>query len=93
MNFNKFISGTIFILPGRKYPRLVFDNYLYNVHKSYGSKTRWRCMFENKTKCTAVLHTYGNYVVARKSHNHAPYPLDHTQTTTPREVKVIRHVD
>ncbi|KAG5900265.1 hypothetical protein JTB14_000792 [Gonioctena quinquepunctata] len=88
----KTISDIIFILPGRKYPRIVIDDYEFNVHKKEANKTRWRCTNESKTKCTAVLYTFGNTVITRRSHNHIANKMENLSKIGLRKsVKVIRY--
>ncbi|XP_060525350.1 modifier of mdg4-like isoform X33 [Cylas formicarius] len=63
-------DGIIYILPGRKHPRIRFNDYEFNIHKKETFRTRWRCSHESRTKCPAVLYSTGNMVQVRRTHNH-----------------------
>nr|CAH7732200.1 unnamed protein product [Callosobruchus chinensis] len=55
-----------------KYPRMIMDNYQYQIHYQDPSKTRWRCRMHQKNLCRAILYTTGNCVLIHNGHNHAP---------------------
>ncbi|XP_072393839.1 uncharacterized protein [Diabrotica undecimpunctata] len=81
----------IFVLPGRKYPRIIVDEYEYNVHKKEENKTRWRCTNESRTKCTATLYTFGHTVIMKRSHNHPKSRIDSlNKIGVPKFVNIIR---
>nr|CAI5843118.1 unnamed protein product [Callosobruchus analis] len=80
----------IFVVAGKKYPRIIVDHYEYSVHKKVGLKTRWRCALESKTRCKAVCYTYGNNVVLRKIHSHQPSAFNESLVGTYRKVNITR---
>nr|CAH7732202.1 unnamed protein product [Callosobruchus chinensis] len=80
----------IYVLQGRKYPRILVDQHEYNVHKKEENRTRWRCTSEKNTKCKAVCYTSGNTVVLRRQHNHPPKQIDNLNLLTSQYVKIIR---
>ncbi|XP_076252156.1 uncharacterized protein LOC143191191 isoform X30 [Rhynchophorus ferrugineus] len=67
-------SGTVYLGSGPKgkNPKVIVDHHVYCMHRINGSKTRWRCIYCNKTKCTAILYTYGSVVDVIRRHNHEP---------------------
>lgn len=71
-HFSVYLSvlDLIYVLPGRKHPRIVVDGFEFNVHQRKQNQTRWRCMYE-RTKCSVVLYTFGNTVIVRRTHNHS----------------------
>ncbi|XP_056644124.1 modifier of mdg4-like isoform X46 [Diorhabda sublineata] len=81
----------IFVLPGRKYPRIIVDGFEYNVHKKEETKTRWRCTNGSKTKCTATIYSYGNTVIMKRLHNHPKNKIDSlNKIGVPKFVKILR---
>lgn len=84
------LDAIVYILPGRKHPRLRLHGYEYNVHKQEQSRTRWRCTQESRSKCAAVLYTTGNSVEVRRGHNHpAATGNDDSTMLSSRPVKVF----
>lgn len=66
------ILGTIFVGKGRKNPVLVLNNYEYNIHTKKENRTRWRCVYYWRTKCSACIYTTGATATVPYSHNHEP---------------------
>lgn len=88
-----YFLDVIFVLPGRKHPRIEVDGFEYNVHKTKAHKTRWRCMNESKTKCTSVVYTFGNTVIVKKAHNHEQKnTTDTSKVGVPKYVKIVREI-
>ncbi|XP_063907102.1 modifier of mdg4-like isoform X38 [Zophobas morio] len=65
-------QGVIHFIKGHKYPKLILDNNEFIVHQKGNSRTRWRCVHCNKTRCKAALFTSGKVVRVFYEHNHPP---------------------
>ncbi|XP_057667862.1 modifier of mdg4-like isoform X26 [Diorhabda carinulata] len=63
---------TVYFGKALKHPRLIMDNYEYQIHYFEPNKTRWRCRLHTKLKCRAILYTTGNIVYLHSNHNHRP---------------------
>ncbi|CAH1986781.1 unnamed protein product [Acanthoscelides obtectus] len=81
---------TIYFCEGRKYPKLLIDNYQFQIHRREEKKTRWRCVNCNKTKCTARAFTFGKTVSVHDTHNHGFPKIDSNIVLVPQLVKLIR---
>ncbi|KAH1028213.1 hypothetical protein HUJ05_001588 [Dendroctonus ponderosae] len=76
------LDAVIYILPGRKNPRLKLNDYEYVVHKQDQMRTRWRCT-KRRFKCPAALYSSGKCVEVRRTHNHPSEPRsDHDLNVT-----------
>ena len=64
--------GTIFFDVGKKYPKIILENYAYTVHKKMQNKTLWICPGYYKTKCKCKITTTGRMVQISGEHNHGP---------------------
>lgn len=68
-----FFLETVCFEPGKKYPRIVVDDYEYQVNNRTETKNAWRCILYRKKGCMARLTTYGNVVELKdREHNHPP---------------------
>ncbi|KAI5646773.1 FLYWCH zinc finger domain-containing protein [Phthorimaea operculella] len=55
--------------------KIFLDGYSYNLHRTIGAKTRWRCR-SGHDSCKAVVFTIDDDVVTQKGeHNHPPFDL------------------
>ncbi|KAF7282369.1 hypothetical protein GWI33_002747 [Rhynchophorus ferrugineus] len=61
-------DGIIYIVGGRKHPRLMLNDYEYSVHVQEHFRTRWRCT-NRRNNCSAVIYTTGNRVECSKCTN------------------------
>lgn len=57
---------------GTKNPKIIVDDYNFNVAKKYSTRTWWICSEYSKTKCKARARTMGNMVHITGVHNHLP---------------------
>nr|XP_023014970.1 modifier of mdg4-like isoform X28 [Leptinotarsa decemlineata] len=82
----------IYFCQGRKYPKIVVDGYTYIMQKRHDHKSRWRCAYCNKTKCKAILFTFGKTVRLNNqhAHNHSPPPPMSMDDLIPQLFTVIR---
>ncbi|CAG9856470.1 unnamed protein product [Phyllotreta striolata] len=80
----------IYFCSGRKYPKIVVDGYHYIMQKQSDRHSRWRCSYCNKTRCRAILYSFGKTVKTVQSHNHAPQTLSTNEDLIPQMVNVIR---
>ncbi|KAK9884690.1 hypothetical protein WA026_007535 [Henosepilachna vigintioctopunctata] len=92
-----FISGTIYVTSGLKYPKLVLDKYVFTVTVKYENKTQWTCSRNNSRKhekrCGARLVTCGKTVHLLNKHNHDPVVDDkELRKMIPQLVTIIRGV-
>ncbi|XP_060525343.1 modifier of mdg4-like isoform X27 [Cylas formicarius] len=81
---------TIHIGRGRKHPKILVDGNYFNLHKRFRNKTRWRCGYVNRSKCTATLYTSGKIVKLVSRHNHEPNTLTVDNTMIPQQAVVVR---
>lgn len=90
-----FIIGTIYVGKGRKYPKLVLDNYVFRFHRRKYGKTRWLCPAASVSKCKATLYTYGTTVEFLYKHNHEPLKQHgyEGEDLIPRKFNIIRRND
>ncbi|XP_044262653.1 protein tramtrack, beta isoform-like isoform X20 [Tribolium madens] len=65
-------QGTIFFDVGKKYPKIILNNYSYTVHKKLTNRTCWICPSYYKTKCRCKVTTTGRVVHITGEHNHGP---------------------
>ncbi|RZC39653.1 FLYWCH domain containing protein [Asbolus verrucosus] len=65
-------GGVIYVIPGNKNPKLLLDDCDFVINQKGDKKTRWRCTSYYKTRCKAVLMTYGRVVEVINVHNHNP---------------------
>lgn len=82
----QFLLGTyqeIHFIPGSKHPKLIFDNYQYNLEKKTMKKTIWSCTMKGLQKCKARLTTYGKTLcVFNEIHNHPPVERNYNPVTS-----------
>lgn len=71
------ISGIIYIGKAQKYPKIILYNYEYQMHIKEHNRTRWRCKYQKKLKCRAVLYTTGKNVYVSHPHSHDPQNIKH----------------
>ncbi|CAH1381106.1 unnamed protein product, partial [Tenebrio molitor] len=69
--------GLIYVIPGRKNPKLVLDHNEFVINRKFKNRTTWRCTAYHKTKCRSALCTYGKIVKIYNYHNHSPYANHH----------------
>ncbi|CAG9764327.1 unnamed protein product [Ceutorhynchus assimilis] len=62
----------MYLIYGRKHPQIVLDSYIFNVQRTSGTKSRWRCKRSVRSlgSCKAFLVISGKWVHASESHNH-----------------------
>ncbi|XP_018573594.1 protein tramtrack, beta isoform isoform X14 [Anoplophora glabripennis] len=82
-------QGTIFVGKGRKNPVLVLSNYEYSIHRKKMNRTRWRCIYYSRTKCSACIYTTGSTVTTLYDHNHEPRKINHN-FLTPQKVTFVK---
>ncbi|XP_076252157.1 uncharacterized protein LOC143191191 isoform X31 [Rhynchophorus ferrugineus] len=80
-------EGVIYLMRGRKHPRLGLDGYEYSLHRKEPTRSRWRCANVGRTKCGAILYTSGDEVEIRRGHNHPVWTTEKKD-----EVPIPRHV-
>lgn len=80
--------GIIYFGKAQKHPKIILDNHIYQIHIQEPGKTRWRCKFQTKQKCKAILYTTGNNVYVHNSHNH-PSEKVNVHNLFSKSVKVI----
>lgn len=52
---------------------VILNGYSYHCSGAIGSRFRWRCSARQRSRCCAVVYTYGDHIVElRKEHNHPP---------------------
>lgn len=78
----------IYIGKAQKHPKLILDNYIYQIHIAEPGKTRWRCKYQTKYKCRAYLYSTGNNVFVQNTHSH-PTEQVNLDDLFPKKVKVI----
>lgn len=73
MRINKFdFSDTIYFDVGTKNPKIIIDEYDFNLARKTEQKTMWICSGYFKTKCRARATTSGRMVYVSGVHNHEP---------------------
>ncbi|XP_076252153.1 uncharacterized protein LOC143191191 isoform X27 [Rhynchophorus ferrugineus] len=68
-------QGTIYFMPGRKYPKIIFNSYEYRLHYRAGNKSFWRCIECTNSRCRAKFMSFGTNTIRIKSsvdHSHNP---------------------
>lgn len=65
-----FLSDVIYILPGKKNPKIVVQNNAYVINKKSEGRTSWRCAMYFKTKCSGRIVTRGKTLSVAAPHNH-----------------------
>ncbi|CAG9856464.1 unnamed protein product [Phyllotreta striolata] len=65
-------ENTIYFDVGNKNPKIIVDNYDFNMATKMPTKTKWLCSGYYKTKCKARATTSGRMVQITGLHNHAP---------------------
>ncbi|KAI5646741.1 FLYWCH zinc finger domain-containing protein [Phthorimaea operculella] len=70
------VTGSCQVMVSSRGTRKIFlDGYSYNLHRTIGAKTRWRCR-SGHDSCKAVVFAIEDDVVAQKGeHNHPPFNL------------------
>lgn len=88
-----YILGIIYFTKGStmKYPRLIINNYEYQIHIHDVGKTRWRCRWHQKLKCRAIIYTSGKTVFINSDHNHAPLGEIDCRNLTGQLVTFVRN--
>ncbi|XP_063907104.1 modifier of mdg4-like isoform X40 [Zophobas morio] len=79
-------GGIIHVVAGTKNPILVVQNHQFIVSYKGRNKTWWRCSSKYRTKCTAILCTYGKIVEIIGVHNHRPESYHQNQRTFSQHV-------
>ncbi|KAK9884691.1 hypothetical protein WA026_007537 [Henosepilachna vigintioctopunctata] len=64
--------GKIYVVPGRKYPKIVLNDDSYEKSIQSNDRTFWRCTQYYKTKCASRIITMGNKLIKKYQHNHHP---------------------
>lgn len=73
---------------GKKYPKIVLEDFEYYLLRRLGSKTRWRCTSYRKSFCQCALLTYDRVVEVVNKHNHRR-PLHLTRDDEFKQVVMI----
>ncbi|KAL3277333.1 hypothetical protein HHI36_012684 [Cryptolaemus montrouzieri] len=82
------VGGTIYVVAGKKNPKLIVNDNEFEMNLKTGNQTIWRCRMYYQTKCKARLWTFGNKLTKRNVHNHSPMkPFYHNQT--PLNVNIV----
>ncbi|KAG5874950.1 hypothetical protein JTB14_018865 [Gonioctena quinquepunctata] len=66
------IQNTIYFDVGTKNPKIIVDDYDFNMARKTDVKTMWICAGYFKTKCKARATTSGRMVYINGTHNHDP---------------------
>lgn len=66
------ISDAIYFDVGTKNPKIIVDDYDFNMANKSSTKTKWICSGYFKTKCKARAATSGRMVLVTGLHNHPP---------------------
>lgn len=88
INDNLIFLGIIYIGKALRYPKIILNDYEYQIHIKTGNRTRWRCR-ERNAKCKAILYTSGNTVSMQHDHNHPKVAVDYTNLVT-HKVNITR---
>ncbi|XP_076252165.1 uncharacterized protein LOC143191191 isoform X39 [Rhynchophorus ferrugineus] len=79
-------QGIISFCAGRKYPQMIYNNYMFKIHNKGVDRTYWECIFRSKTKCRARITTRAATMLVSEGHNHSPPdflpPIINTQQVT-----------
>lgn len=70
--FYYYILDTIYFDVGTKNPKIVVDDYDFNMARKTPNKTVWICSGYYKTKCKTRATTSGRMVYINGIHNHEP---------------------
>ncbi|KAK9884687.1 hypothetical protein WA026_007532 [Henosepilachna vigintioctopunctata] len=82
----------IYFLPsGKKYPKIMIENYEFVTHLKQRDSTRWRCGYSVKTNCRAYIITSGKVLHLYKPHNHPPTFNGDTSSVPSSLVQVVNH--
>lgn len=73
----------------RRHPKLIIDDYEYQIYDKSIQKTGWRCRYFRKHKCKAKLFTTGKTVRVYNDHNHPPDNVDYNHLVKTK-VTIIR---
>ncbi|CAG9856471.1 unnamed protein product [Phyllotreta striolata] len=85
-----FLESVIYHVRGTRNPKVFVENYSYSLQRRSNTKSRWRCLFVNKTRCRAFLNTYGNNVKVINHHNHDPPKMPSTHLLISQNVVISR---
>lgn len=67
------IQAKIYLLPGKRSPKIMIDGYIYCINRRTPERTFWLCNSYSKTKCTARVTTVGSKTAKLSNkHNHPP---------------------
>ncbi|XP_076252168.1 uncharacterized protein LOC143191191 isoform X42 [Rhynchophorus ferrugineus] len=75
---------------GTKYPKIIVDQFDFNIERRTPRSTSWACGSYYQTKCKCRISTTGNMVVVKGSHNHEPRQRKKNENLTSKLVNVIR---
>lgn len=81
----------VYFTPGRKYPKIVMNNYEYRMVKaeSTPTKTMWLCTQE-RNKCKVRIRSSGNKIfVKNMNHTHPPTVSTHDKPLQSRVFNVV----
>ncbi|KAK9884692.1 hypothetical protein WA026_007538 [Henosepilachna vigintioctopunctata] len=82
----------IYVVAGRKNPKLIVNENEYELHVKSNGRTAWRCTQYHKLRCKAKVITSGNTLEKKFHHNHSPKKPSY-EKKTPLLVKVVtRHL-
>lgn len=64
----------IYLIQGKKLPKIVINGYVYGINRRCQDRTFWLCSsYYRKDKCTARVTTIGNRTAKLSNeHNHPP---------------------
>ncbi|XP_023014980.1 uncharacterized protein isoform X37 [Leptinotarsa decemlineata] len=69
-------QAIIFVIPGKKNPKLIVHNDDYVINRKMEKRTIWRCSQYQRVHCKSRIITFGkNFMEIKSVHNHTPtYP-------------------
>ncbi|XP_076252167.1 uncharacterized protein LOC143191191 isoform X41 [Rhynchophorus ferrugineus] len=83
-------QGTIYVVPGKKNPKIIIENNDFVLNKKFEMKTLWRCRCYSKLGCKSWLVTTGKTVKITTGHNHEPTYPD-TTSAIPQSVYIVKN--
>uniref|UniRef100_A0A6P7H3S1 Protein tramtrack, beta isoform-like isoform X13 n=1 Tax=Diabrotica virgifera virgifera TaxID=50390 RepID=A0A6P7H3S1_DIAVI len=86
------VGDTIFFDVGTKNPKIIVDDFDFNMARKSNQKTTWICSGYFKTKCKCRAATSGRIVYLTGSHNHLPKPVEKKKLTNmlSQHVTIVR---
>ncbi|KAF7282368.1 hypothetical protein GWI33_002746 [Rhynchophorus ferrugineus] len=79
----------IYVVAGKKNPKIILEDNDFILNNKYGNKTTWRCRCYGKTGCKSRLTTSGKTVKIIADHNHDPTYPD-TSAAVPQTLRIVK---